>query len=184
MRGKKYESPLWEGNHKHGDEQELALFTNLSSSAAPLLTRARQPGSSCHFRHAHHIAFSVLTSLHLLCLMWLFRALERLSWVVSCSGTPWSGGPATHGPHTSRAKGVWSSSGQVRVSSDWSAWVARSVECPTSAQVMILQFVSSSPASGPVLTAQSLEPASDSVCVCVSLSVPLLLTLCLSLSQR
>ena len=33
----------------------------------------------------------------------------------------------------------------------------------TSAQVMISQFVGSSPTSGSVLTAQSLEPASDSV---------------------
>ena len=39
------------------------------------------------------------------------------------------------------------------------AWVARSVELPTSAQVMISLFVSSSPASGCVLTARSLEPA-------------------------
>ena len=43
------------------------------------------------------------------------------------------------------------------------AWVAQSVEHPTSAQVMISQLVSSSPASGSVMTAQSLEPASDSV---------------------
>ena len=35
------------------------------------------------------------------------------------------------------------------------AWVAQSVECLTSAQVMISQFVSSSPASGSVLTVQS-----------------------------
>ena len=43
------------------------------------------------------------------------------------------------------------------------AWVAQSVERPTAAQVMISRSVSSSPASGSVLTAQSLEPASDSV---------------------
>ncbi|XP_053755436.1 solute carrier family 25 member 45 isoform X1 [Panthera pardus] len=43
------------------------------------------------------------------------------------------------------------------------AWVAQSVKRPTSAQVTILQFVSSSPGSGSVLTAQSLEPALDSV---------------------
>ena len=40
-----------------------------------------------------------------------------------------------------------------------SAWVAQSVECPTSAQVMISRFVCLSPASGSVLTARSLEPA-------------------------
>ena len=44
----------------------------------------------------------------------------------------------------------------------WGAWVAQSVEWPTSAQVMISQLTSSSPASGSVLTAQSLEPVSDS----------------------
>ena len=66
--------------------------------------------------------------------------------------------------------------------------MAQSVKRPTSAQVMISQFVSSSPTSGSVLTAQSLEPASDpvspslplprshSACVC------LCLCLCLSLS--
>ena len=43
------------------------------------------------------------------------------------------------------------------------AWVAQSVKRPTLAQVMISQSVSSSPASGSVLTAQSLEPALDSV---------------------
>ena len=62
------------------------------------------------------------------------------------------------------------------------AWVARSVMRPTSAQVMILLFVGSSPALGSVLTAQSLEPALDSVSA--SLSAPPLLMLCLSLSQK
>ena len=62
----------------------------------------------------------------------------------------------------------------------WGAWVAQSVERPTLAHVMISQSVSSSPASGSVLTAQSLEPAPDSVSP--SLSAPPLLMLCLSLS--
>ena len=52
--------------------------------------------------------------------------------------------------------------------------MAQLVERLTLAQVMISQSVSSSPASGSVLTAQSLEPASDSV------SAPFLLMLCLS----
>ena len=43
------------------------------------------------------------------------------------------------------------------------AWVAQSVGRPTSAQVMISRFLSSSPALGSVLVAQSLEPALDSV---------------------
>ena len=55
------------------------------------------------------------------------------------------------------------------------AWVAQWLERPTSAQVMISRFVSSSPASGSVRTARSLEPASDSVSP--SLSAPPLLTL-------
>ena len=43
------------------------------------------------------------------------------------------------------------------------AWVAQSVKRPTLAQVVISRLMGSSPASGSVLTAQSLEPASDSV---------------------
>ena len=64
----------------------------------------------------------------------------------------------------------------------WSrgTWVAQLVNCLTSAQVMISQFVSSSPTSGSVLTAQSLEPTSDSVSP--SLSAPPQLALALSLS--
>ena len=59
-------------------------------------------------------------------------------------------------------------------------WLSR-VERPTAAQVTISRFVSSSPTSGSVLTAQSLDPASDSVCP--SLSAPAPLVLCLSLSK-
>ena len=47
------------------------------------------------------------------------------------------------------------------------AWVAQLVEHPASAQVMISRSVSSSPASGSVLTAQSLEPVSNSVSPCL-----------------
>ena len=54
----------------------------------------------------------------------------------------------------------------------WGAWVAQSVKRLTSAQVMILWSVSSSPALGSVLTAQSLEPASDSVSPSLSLTLP------------
>ena len=60
--------------------------------------------------------------------------------------------------------------------------MAQSVERPTLAQVMISLFLSSSPTSGYVLTAQSLEPTSDSVSP--SLSAPPLLMLCLSLSLK
>ena len=62
----------------------------------------------------------------------------------------------------------------------WGAWVVQLVKHLTWAQVMISQFLSSSPASGSVLTAQSLEPTLDSVSL--TLSAPPLLTISLSLS--
>ena len=58
--------------------------------------------------------------------------------------------------------------------------MAQSVMHPTLAQVMVLWFVSSGSASGSVLTAQSLDPISDSVSP--SLSVPPPLSLCLAVS--
>ena len=60
--------------------------------------------------------------------------------------------------------------------------MAQSVKRPTLVQVMISWFVSLSLASGSVLTAQSLEPASDSVSP--SLSAPPLLMLCLCLKNK
>ena len=57
------------------------------------------------------------------------------------------------------------------------AWLVKHL---TSAQVMILRFVGSSPMSGSVLTAQSLESALDSVSPFLSLPPPL--TPCLPLS--
>ena len=51
-------------------------------------------------------------------------------------------------------------------------WVAQSVEQLTSAQVMISQLVSSSSMLGSVLTAQNLEPASDSVSPSLCPSLP------------
>ena len=63
------------------------------------------------------------------------------------------------------------------------AWVAQLVKCLTSAQVTISWFVGSSPASGSMLTAQSLEPASDSVSPSLSAPLPLVLGLSLSLSK-
>ena len=50
--------------------------------------------------------------------------------------------------------------------------MAQSVERPTSTQVMISRFVNSSPTSSSVLTAQNLEPASDSVSPSLSLPLP------------
>ena len=64
----------------------------------------------------------------------------------------------------------------------WGAWMAQSVKHPTSAQVRISRSGSSSPVLGSVLTAQSLEPVSDSVSP--SLSDPPPFMLCLSLSQK
>ena len=64
----------------------------------------------------------------------------------------------------------------------WGAWVTQLVERLTLAQVMISQFVDSSPASGSVLMAQSLEPASDSVSPSLSARPPL--TRSLSVFQK
>ena len=64
------------------------------------------------------------------------------------------------------------------------AWVAQSVERPTSAQVMISRFVGSSPAWGSVLTARNLEPASDSASPSLSLPLPHSCSVCLSLSPK
>ena len=58
--------------------------------------------------------------------------------------------------------------------------VARSVKRLTSAQVPVSRFEGLSPASGSVLTSQSLEPASDSV----SLSLRPSLAHARSLSQK
>ena len=63
-------------------------------------------------------------------------------------------------------------------------WVAQSVKRLTLAQVMISLFVSSSPVSGSVLIARSLEPASDSVSPSLSAPPPLSLSLSLSLSLK
>ena len=54
--------------------------------------------------------------------------------------------------------------------------MAPSLKQPSSAQVMISQFMSSGPMSGSVPTAQSLEPASDSVSPSLSLHLPDLLS--------
>ena len=64
----------------------------------------------------------------------------------------------------------------------WGAWMAQAVKQLTSAQVVISRFVGLSPTSGSVLTAQSLELASDSGSP--SLSAPSPLILCLSLSLK
>ena len=67
------------------------------------------------------------------------------------------------------------------------AWVAQLVGRPTSAQVMISQFVGSSPASDSVLTAQSLEPALDSgspLCLSHAHAVSLSLSLSLSVNNN
>ena len=65
----------------------------------------------------------------------------------------------------------------VKTFKKWGAWVAQMVKCLTLAQVMISQFMSLSPASGSVLTTQSLEAALDPVSP--SLSAPSLLMLSL-----
>ena len=74
-----------------------------------------------------------------------------------------------------------------KVHRPWGTWVSHSVKHLTSAQVMILQFLCSSPALGYMLIAQRLEPASDSVSPFLSdpplLTLRLCLCVCLSLSE-
>ena len=60
--------------------------------------------------------------------------------------------------------------------------MAQSVKRLTLAQVMISQFVSSSPTSGSVLIARSLEPVSDYVSPSLSDPPPFMLARSLSLS--
>ena len=62
--------------------------------------------------------------------------------------------------------------------------MAQSAERPTLAQVTILRLIGLSPASGSVLTARSLEPASDSVSPSLSAPPPLALCLLLSLKNK
>ena len=63
------------------------------------------------------------------------------------------------------------------------AWVAQLVERPTSAQVMISQFMRSRVMSGSVLTAGSLESAWDSRSPSLSAPPLLMLCVCASLSK-
>ena len=74
------------------------------------------------------------------------------------------------------------SGGCLKTREPLGAWVALSVEHLTSAHVMISWLMSLSPASDFVLTAQSLEPTSDSVSL--SLSMPPLFVLPLPVSQK
>ena len=57
------------------------------------------------------------------------------------------------------------------------AWVAQLVKHLTLAQVTISWFMSLNPMSGPMLTAQRVEPASDSVSPSLCLSASLTLSL-------
>ena len=63
-------------------------------------------------------------------------------------------------------------------------WVAQSVKRLTSAQVMISQFVGSSPASRSVLTAQSLKPDFHSVSLSLSLLLPCSCSVSLCLKNK
>ena len=63
-------------------------------------------------------------------------------------------------------------------------WVAQSVEGPTSVQVMVSWSMNLSPLSGSVLTAQTLEPDSDSVSPSVSAPLPLMFCLSQKLNKH
>ena len=89
------------------------------------------------------------------------------------AGLPAGGQHRTGSPHPpARQAGIAGEvSGTTALSSGTTrgAWVAQPVKRPTSAQVTISRFVGSSPTSGSVPTAQSLEPALDSVSPSLSL---------------
>ena len=70
----------------------------------------------------------------------------------------------------------------LQMLTSWGTWVTQLVKGQTSIHAIILWLMGSSPASGPVLTVRSLEPASDFVSP--SFAVPPLLTLCLSLTLK
>ena len=65
----------------------------------------------------------------------------------------------------------------------WGAYVAQWAKRLTSAQVLISRFVSLSPTSGSVPTAQSLGPAPDSMSPSLS-APPSLCSVCLSLKNK
>ena len=73
---------------------------------------------------------------------------------------------------------------RLRLGSRRGAWVAQSLKRLTSAQVMISRFLSLSPKWGSVLTAQILEPASDSVFHSLSAPPPPVLSLSLSKNKE
>ena len=66
----------------------------------------------------------------------------------------------------------------------WGAWVAQSVKHRTLFQVIISQLVSSRPASGSMLAAQILEPASVSVSPSLFLPHPCSVSFSLSLKNK
>ena len=83
-------------------------------------------------------------------------------------------------PENFPCKGVGLLKGLNQNTLSLGAWVAQLVEGRTLAQVMISQLVSLSPVSDSVLTAGSLEPALDSVCLSLSAPNPFIFCLCLS----
>ena len=111
----------------------------------------------------------------------LKKPWEAAQWTDSAHHPPISAQPShSSSPPLIRNRRLSLWTGWIRRVLNWGTWVAQSVECPTLAQVKISQFVGSSPGSGSVLTARSLEPASDSMSS--SFSAPLLLIVSLSLS--
>ena len=99
---------------------------------------------------------------------------------VQCCGTRLTWGPEGTLCQSGRSDTSLTLNGISRKGAPgWLGWLSAPL---TSAQVTISRFMSSSPALGSVPTAQSLEPASDSVSP--SLSAPALLALCLSPSQK
>ena len=148
---------------------------------------------------------AALTSLHSipssLSSMWSFVLEWSISWLVlRVHGTHTAPGPDYSGlfrfyycPAFGICKNfshfqLLSSNWPSKLSIKWGTWVAQSVKHPTSAQVMISQFVSLSPVCWALCWQLRAWSLLQSLCVCVSLcpspTCVLSLSLSLSLSKR
>ena len=96
--------------------------------------------------------------------------LTRIAFLIECrcfgglTATIGGGGPLPPNTAQETRTVIVDESGRLEAAAVGApGWLHQLGKCSTSAQVVISWFVGSSPASGSVLTAWSLEPASDSV---------------------
>ena len=95
---------------------------------------------------------------------WYFTVIFTLTWLMMLSVSPradWANESASTGSKSTNMSDM--EKHNLEVWFPWGTLGAQWVRPRTRAHVLISRFVGSSPASGSVRTAQSLEPASDSV---------------------